>query len=828
MTEPLQVGQFAIVDGEPVDRGPNAGVFRGKGPSDDRAELFLLAEGTTPAGEAFAGHVVSDLGHVFASLDMSLTGSLGRLFQEAERNVADWNRKSIAQHRVALGLSAFGRRGDQAVIAQAGPTAAFLLRDGRMTSFCADGEHSRAIGTAPVQPQFTRVPFGEGDRLLLLSSGAVSELDDDLIEGILALPEEQILPNIYRRLQQMHQATVILVTGPHPGGRRVSPAADEDDGYVIGADSSDSDRHAEETFQPSLFIEDEDESVVLSARAQLMDVTPRKTIATPVPLVSMEAPAPLLRASGDSAISINRLAAEGAARAARSRAAVSTISAEAAVTADAVGISPWRATPGNGYVAYAAANGNGEHQPPSNTRPRQARSFSRGLVSPGAPPTRPEILAEDLPLAAELAAGQRARAAINSPVSETLAAENGAAISGGTPLIRPRTNMGGRWKGGNSFGHRSVIGGQLPPAWMVILGAMVVLVLLAGIATVPRRLDGDDGERVATLVTGAQQRIAASNAQADPAQKRALLTEAQAMLLAAREKGEDAQTERLISEVAGAISQMDNVFEPQLVEAVVSLEQFGSKPVAVTRIAAGNETAYLLDVNSSQVIAVPLNGSEPQVVFSENKDEKHGKPVSIAHLDQSDLGGPVLLIADTGNKLWVYSRGDGLRSVSFAAPGNLSISDIAVNGADLYVLDSGQSTVYRFLQTPQGFPNAPLVALKNADLSDARRLMVDGEFITSDADGRVHRFLAGGQTAITFSEAGIDRPLVAPESVQAMADQGEVAVLDASNDRIVVLRRDGGFDRQYRHKDFEGASAFAIRNGEAFMFSGGQLRRVVL
>ena len=196
MTEPLQVGQFAIVDGEPVDRGPNAGVFRGKGPADDRAELFLLAEGTTPAGEAFAGHVISDLGQVFAGLDMSLTGSLGRLFQEAERNVGDWNRKSIAQHRVALGLSAFGRRGEQAVIAQAGPTAAFLFHDGRMTSFCADGEHGSALGSAPVQPQLTRIPFGEGDRLLLLSSSAVIELDDELIEGILALPEEQVLPNL--------------------------------------------------------------------------------------------------------------------------------------------------------------------------------------------------------------------------------------------------------------------------------------------------------------------------------------------------------------------------------------------------------------------------------------------------------------------------------------------------------------------------------------------------------------------------------------------------------------------------------------------------------
>ena len=67
-----------------------------------------------------------------------------------------------------------------------------------------------------------------------------------------------------------------------------------------------------------------------------------------------------------------------------------------------------------------------------------------------------------------------------------------------------------------------------------------------------------------------------------------------------------------------------SIFEPQRVEAIASLEQFGTKPVAVSRIAAGNDTVYLLDVNSAQVIAVRSNGAEPQIVFSENKDEKRG------------------------------------------------------------------------------------------------------------------------------------------------------------------------------------------------------------
>ncbi|MGH2610373.1 MAG: hypothetical protein ACRDHF_14935, partial [Tepidiformaceae bacterium] len=146
MTDALRVGQFAIVDHEPVDRGPNAGVFRGRGPQDDRAELFIVAEGTTPAGEAFAGHVISALGQAFTSLDMSLTGALRRLFLEADQSVRDWNARSVAQHRVSLGLSCFGRRGAQSVIAQAGPTVAYHLSGGRVTAYSPSDEHARPIG----------------------------------------------------------------------------------------------------------------------------------------------------------------------------------------------------------------------------------------------------------------------------------------------------------------------------------------------------------------------------------------------------------------------------------------------------------------------------------------------------------------------------------------------------------------------------------------------------------------------------------------------------------------------------------------------------------
>ena len=825
MTEPLQVGQFAIVDGEPVDRGPNAGVFHGKGPSDDRAELFLLAEGTTPAGEAFAGHVISALGHSFASLDMSLTGSLTRLFIEAERNLQDWNRKSIAQHRVAIGLSAFGRRGEQAVIAQAGPSVAFHLHAGQLFTYSADGDAARPIGSAPVSSQLVRIPFDHGDRLLLISSRALSELDDELIAGILALPEHQILPDLYRRVQQIRQVTVLLVTGPQPARPRQERAIESE--YIIGATIGEEADAApfEDNFQPSLFIDDEADTVVHTARAQLSEVAARPALPVVVPAIITDIPAPLLRASGESAFEMNRLAAEGAARAARSRAAAATIEAEL----PRMGPRPnWRSREDE-HVAHATnsnANGSGDANGPS-TRTRKNHSFSRGLVTAPPPVSRlPEPLADDLPLVDDLAAVGRARASIATPVAETLAAENGASINGGAPLIRPRSNMGGRWKGNNSFGKRTSVGGQLPPAWLVILGAMVILILIAGALTVPRLLSTDNSQKVAGLLDGAEQRIVASTSSADPGQKRQLLTEAQAMLLEARDLGSGTETDELINQVAGVISGMDNVQAPQAVETIASLERFGTKPLAVARMTVGEQSAYLLDANSAQVVAVPLAGGEPKVVFQENKEEKRAKPVAIANLRQSELGGPVLLIADSDKHLYAYSEATGLRAIAFASGNGLAITDIAVRGRDMFVLDGPATTIYQFIQTPEGFPNAPLKVISSTDLAQARRLSVDAEFITSDADGTVHRFLNGGNTSITFSQGGIDERLVAPETAQVL-EGGGLAILDAPNDRVVVLREDGGFDRQYRHADFASASAFAMRDGEAFIFSKATLRRVI-
>lgn len=813
LTEPLQVGQFAIVDHEPVDRGPNAGVFHGKGPADDRAELYILAEGTSPAGDAFAGHVISAVGQAFATIDMSLTGSLMRLFDEAERNLRDWNQKSIAQHRVSLGITALGRRGDQAVIAQAGPSAAFHLHNGKVACHFTHGPHAVPIGAGPIDAGLIRIDLDEGDRVLLISSEAVRELDEELIEGILSLPTEKVLGNLYQLLKHVRNMTAVLVTGP-VAGRTAHPILGIDAGELVIDATGDQPHNTprpestddEDPFQPALFIDDATENVVIAARRQLLEVTPRRPMAPVRPTIAAAVPAPLLRVSGEN---------PGAARQGEHDPREAVLGTAAATSWAGVGARPaWRAAPASADLSSG------------DQRRRERRdSFTRGLIREDLP-ALPDHQTEAMPRVEDMAAELRSRAAVSThPVSQTIAGENAASIGAGGSLVRVRGNMGGRWKGGDSFSRRSRTTGSAPPPWLVTLVGLGILLVLVGIATVPGMLRENTGEQYTALVQDAQTQFSVAGAQQDPTERRKALADAQAKLLQAKElRADGPEAATLAEQVNAALAVADAVKTPAAVEVLASLGQFGDKPVAVSRMNIGSEQAYLLDAASGQVISVAFASGDRKVVYHEDKDAKRGRPLATAYLDIVDGGGSELLIADADRQLWSYSAANGLRQLVFAAPNGLSIDDITTSGRDLYVLDAAQSAVYKFTQNEGAFGVPPTRVLQTPDLATARRLTVDGEILTADANGTIHRF--SGQLAMVLSEAGIDKRLLRDESVQSLAKNGDIAVLDAANERIVVFRRDGVFDRQYRHKDFRAASAFTIKDGTAYLFSDGKLRRI--
>jgi hypothetical protein len=812
LTEPLQVGQFAIVDHEPVDRGPNAGLFHGRGPSDDRVELFVVAEGTTPAGEAFAGHVVSAMGQALTGLDMSLTGILRRLFVEAERVVHDWNRKSIAQHRVALGLSCLVRRGGQLVLGQAGPAAAIAVHRGGSELLRPEAPFDQPVGSGKgTGPLLRRLAFEPGDRVVLLSTPALGEVEAEVLRGIAELPLEDVLPDLYHRVQHLRHQTVLLAAMPARAARPEAGNAGADappDAPIIDATSTGGGPREERLYQPSLFVGNDRGGLVAEARHELERLAPRVLpVSAPVVAEEQEAMATLAPAAGERRAQLARVVAESRERAERARAALGPAGGGAAAARPA-----W----GAGAATRGPLAGGQRHNP-------RALSFTRSLAPPARPKPGPSLEVRDLPMVDELAEERRARPVGRPASMATVAREAGLAPGSGS-LVRVRTSMGGRWRGSGALDRPRLGGFALPPTWAVIMAGLGVLVLLVGLVTVPSMLETDRDAEYAGLLSGAAQNLAVARVVGDPGERRTALVEAQAMLLKAREiQTSDPQAETLFNEVAGALNEMDRVKAPAAVDVIARLDRFGERPVAPSRMVAGPEHVFLLDANGHQVIAVTLADGSARSVYAEDQQAQRGRPVAIAHLDANDRGVPALLVVDSGNRLWAWENG-ALTALAFNAPRGLVVTDIAVRSRDLYVLDATQAVVYRFTQERDGFPNPPTKVLETGDLANARRMFVDTEILTADADGTLHRFIGSG-VALTLSQGGIDRKLVAAETPQALSET-EVAVLDPANSRVVVFLRDGAFDRQYRHPDFVGARAFVVRGGEAYILSGSVLRRV--
>ena len=813
LTEPLQVGQFAIVDHEPVDRGPNAGIFEGKGPIDERAELFVLAEGTTPAGEAFAGHVVSAIGTAWASFDMSLSGSLTSTFREAERNIWEWNRKSIAQHRVSIGLTCFAHRGSQAVVAQAGPSIAFHLHEGKLHAYFPRGEKAKAIGSgAPPEPHFTRVEFDAGDRLLLLSTSGMDEVDQELIGGILSLPGQQALQDLYQRVRGLRHLTALLVAAPDPPAEQESrPAAsapvDLSPDIVIDATTE-----RPGGFQPSLFIEDEHQAEVEAARNALVSISTRASSrrGPQAPLAQAMVVEPLRRAAGDGA-TIRDLAERFRERSngSAARAATTAQQAPGAVEPAAAAAAPrpiW-----NARQAPAVRND-------SQGTNGRTQSFSRRLAAepPSAAPAAHAV--EQAPPVAELAAERTRR--LQGATSTTRALDiEGHAVSGNGPLVRPRDSMGGRWKGNGSLSGRrtSTAGGWFNDRTMLL--AIVALVVAIGVLLAAPRLWGGEQADPAELLAQAQDEFDASSQSSDPTLRRASLARAESLILEAHTVGgETVESRQLFNQVAGALATLNAVVHPAAVEPIANLSQFGSQPITPSEMEVGAGYVFLLDTATSQVIAQPLDGSLASVIFAADSESGQDRPMAIAMLSNG------LLVLDAAGHFWIAFPGSPTTKLALNPGTGVAVTDIAVQNGDLYILDSTQSAVFRYAPTPGGYEDAPMVYLAAPELKQAVRLLVDTEVVTITAEGTVNRFAGGA--ALALSQAGIDRKVVVTGQPRSFDGGSSLAIPDPANKRIVVLRRDGTFDRQYQHDAFVGLQAMALGPEEGYVFSGGQVRRI--
>jgi hypothetical protein len=68
------------------------------------------------------------------------------------------------------------------------------------------------IGTAEeFYPHFSRYPVTTGDAVLLASSSLATATGEDVVGGLLSLPAQDVLPELYLRVRHLSEFAALLV-----------------------------------------------------------------------------------------------------------------------------------------------------------------------------------------------------------------------------------------------------------------------------------------------------------------------------------------------------------------------------------------------------------------------------------------------------------------------------------------------------------------------------------------------------------------------------------------------------------------------------------------
>ena len=205
------IGRYAIVEGEVQEHGPwLAEQLRVH--DEERVRLLVLADPVDERSAQFCAEVAAEVADLFAQESLSLTGGLLRALRQAHRNLAEWNQRSLHEHRVAVGVTCVAVRDGEATVAQVGPGLVYLAGPDGVRRVTTEGvPAARPLGgDEPVEPQFLSIALAE-TQILLLNRSAESAAGPPAIGQALSSGTERALADLFLRTRQVRDLTAVLV-----------------------------------------------------------------------------------------------------------------------------------------------------------------------------------------------------------------------------------------------------------------------------------------------------------------------------------------------------------------------------------------------------------------------------------------------------------------------------------------------------------------------------------------------------------------------------------------------------------------------------------------
>ncbi len=207
----IWVGRYSMVAGEVREHGPWL-VDQLRDRDDGGVRLLVLAEPVDDRSAEFCGEVAEAVAALFSREALSVTGGLLRALRQAHYNLAEWNRRSLREHQVAVGLTCVAIRDSEATVAQVGPGIVYLVSGGEARRIATeDYPASVPLGSEEqIEPLFTTATLHE-QHLLLISSVVEREADDGAVVQSLTAGPERALADLFGRTRAISDLTAVLI-----------------------------------------------------------------------------------------------------------------------------------------------------------------------------------------------------------------------------------------------------------------------------------------------------------------------------------------------------------------------------------------------------------------------------------------------------------------------------------------------------------------------------------------------------------------------------------------------------------------------------------------
>ena len=272
----ISVGRFAIVEGDVREHGPWL-VEQSRDGDPRIVQLIVLVEPVDERSAEFCEDVAGAVADLFVSEELSLTGGLVRAIRRAHANLAEWNRRSLREHRVAVGVTCVVLRDGEATIAQAGPGLVYLVSsDGTRRVTTAGEPAASPLGSdGEITPQFVAAQTADTS-ILLLSSFAETTAGPSAISRAFTPHTDRLLTDLFVQVRNVPDVHAVYITDA-PDQR---PAEPVDDGGSEGGESRAPDPFEEPSQAPPFPIDEPDVRVTVVPTSDREEAQPRRRMPT--------------------------------------------------------------------------------------------------------------------------------------------------------------------------------------------------------------------------------------------------------------------------------------------------------------------------------------------------------------------------------------------------------------------------------------------------------------------------------------------------------------------------------------------------------------------